>query len=215
LIEQRVKFSVQFLNQRKRWDAGARRRVAAGDIFHRAVFGFGYQDGGHDGGHRKRGVVPGVFAAVVLVVVLDQVFEQGGVEVVALFKQMLGAEPGQFVEHRAHEAVALVGAAGDVLAEAVEQRHLFVVVGLHREDVVVGHGDGDERVVEQLGEAGFAGAVEQAGDELVDSEARRFRRQPVLQRPPLAFGRFCQVAAAASFGSSCFISCANLSHSSL
>jgi len=63
-----------------------------------------------------RRVVLGVLAAVVLVVVLDQVFEQGSVEVVLLLEQMLKAGARQLVEQRADEAIAPVGAAGDVFA---------------------------------------------------------------------------------------------------
>ena len=63
--------------------------IVTGDVFAPRLR---HEAGGHDLGHGVGRVILGVFAAAVLVVVLDQVFEEGGVEVEFLDKDPLEAE---------------------------------------------------------------------------------------------------------------------------
>lgn len=116
------------------------------------------------------GVVFGVCAAGVGVVVLDEVFKEAGVEVELLGEDAFEAELAKLVDDGTAEGVALAFI-GDVLAEAVEEDHLGAAVGLNREDIVIGAGDVNEGVIEELGEVGFVLAVEETGDEMLDLES--------------------------------------------
>ena len=163
--------------------AGACRGVVAAYIAHLAALGFWHEDGGHDLGDGVRGVVLGVFAAAVLVVVLDEVFKQGGVEVIFLREDALEAELHQFIDDGAAEVVAL-GGVGDVFAHAVEQSDLGPAFGLYREDVVVTDGDVAQGVVEEFGELRRVLAAEQMGDEVLGFQAGGVRPHLQLQHFP-------------------------------
>ena len=82
--------------------AGAGGGVVAGDV----VALLGDEAGGHDLGDGVRGVILGVFAAAVFVVVLDEVFEEGGVEVELFGEDALEAEGDEFVDDGLGERIA-------------------------------------------------------------------------------------------------------------
>jgi hypothetical protein len=63
------------------------------------------------------GVILGVFTASVFVVVLDEILEEGGVEVELLGEDGLEGEVDQFVNQGAGEVVPL---GGDVVGDALE-----------------------------------------------------------------------------------------------
>ena len=153
--------------------AGTGGRVVTTDVFDVALPGFRHQNCGHDPGHRMRRVVFGVLAAAVVVVVLDQVFEEGGVEVEFLVEDALEAELHQFVDDGAAEVVAF-GVVGDVVAEPVEQHDLGAAVGFDREDVVVADGNVAQGVVEQLGEIRRVLLTEQVSDEMARVSGARY-----------------------------------------
>jgi hypothetical protein len=163
--------------------AGAGGRVVAAYVAHLAPSLFRHQDGGHDPGHGVGGVVLGVFAAAVLVVVLDQVLEEGGVEVVFLGEDALEAEFHQLVDEGAAEVVAFAFV-GDVLAHPIEEGDLGPAVGLDREDVIVGDGDVAQGVVEELGELRGVLSAEEVCDEMLRLQTGGVR--PHLQHQHLA-----------------------------
>ncbi len=199
--------------------AGTGRGVVAGDVFDLAAYIFRHQDGGHDFGHRMGRIVLGVLAAAVLVVVLDQVFEEGGVEIVLLGEDALEAELHQLVDEGPAEVVAL-GLVGDVFADAVKEHDLGPALGLDREDLVVGDGDVAQGVVEEFGEFRGVLAAEEVGDKMLRLQAWRYRRPSAVAASPgrlslRALMACSQFSALASLGSIRLASWANLSFKNL
>ena len=168
--------------------AGTGGRVVTTDVFDVALPGFGHQNFGHDPGHRMRREVFGVLAAAVAVVVLDQVFEEGGVEVEFLGKDALEAELHQFVDNGATEVIAF-GIVGNIVAEPVEQHHLGSAVGFDREHVVVADGNVHQGVVEQFGEIRRVLLAEQVIDEMGGFQARGVRPHLQLQHFQIVFAQ--------------------------
>ena len=68
---------------------------------------FRHEDGSHDLGYRMRCIVLSVLASTVFVVILDQVFEEGRIEIIFLGEDALEAEIYQLVDEGATEVVAL------------------------------------------------------------------------------------------------------------
>ena len=143
-----------------------------------------YEQSRHDGRDGVWGVVLGVLAATSRVVVLDEVFENGGEEIIVLAERLLEREVNELVHEGACERGALC-LVGDVNREPLEQRDPRLLGGLRREDIDVFVGDIDHGCVEDEIEVALRLVVPERRDEVFGLEAGNVGRQFVKQVEPV------------------------------